>query len=71
MFWKDRNGRMHSTLNGTELLAVCDRLDQCSAKIDEIRSDMSATDEFIENAKIVAEKTGNLDLWKEMFGEED
>jgi len=71
MFWKDRNGRMHSTLNGTELLAVCDRLDQCSAKIDEIRSDMSATDDFRENTRLVAEKTGNLDLWKEMFGEED
>jgi hypothetical protein len=70
MFWKDRNGRMHSTLNGTELLAVCDRLDQCSAKIDEIRSDMSATDDFRENTRLVAEKTGNLDLWKEMFGEE-
>ena len=69
MFWKDRNGRMHSTLNGTELLAVCDRLDQCAAKIDEIRSDMSATDEFIENTKIVAKKTGNLNLWEEMFGD--
>ena len=71
MFWKDRNGRMHSTLNGTELLAVCDRLDQCAAKIDEIRSDMSATDEFWENAQIVAEKTGNLNLFEEMFGEEN
>ena len=26
------------------------------------------TDDFLENTKIVAEKTGNLDLWHEMFG---
>lgn len=29
------------------------------------------TDDFIENTKIVAEKTGNLDLWHEMFGDEE
>ena len=32
---------------------------------------LNNTDDFIENTKLVAEKTGNLDLWKEMFGEED
>ena len=31
---------------------------------------LSNTDDFIENTKIVAEKTGNLDLWVEMFGDE-
>ena len=50
MLWKDRNGKMHSTLSGPEMLAF------------------SSTDEFWENAKIVAEKTGNLDLFAEMFG---
>lgn len=30
-----------------------------------------STDDFIENTKIVAEKTGNLDLWHEMFGDEE
>lgn len=29
------------------------------------------TDDFIENTKIVAEKTGSLDLWHEMFGDAD
>ena len=29
------------------------------------------TDDFIENTKIVAEKTGSLDLWHEMFGDVD
>ena len=28
------------------------------------------TDDFIENTKIVAEKTGSMDLWREMFGDE-
>jgi len=31
----------------------------------------SNTDEFIENTKIVAEKTGAMDLWREMFGDDD
>ena len=31
----------------------------------------SSTDEFIENTKIVAEKTGSMDLWREMFGDDD
>jgi hypothetical protein len=31
---------------------------------------MSNTDNFIENTKLVAEKTGNLDLWEEMFGQD-
>ena len=52
MLWTDRNGKMHSTLSGPEMLAL------------------NNTDDFIENTKLVAEKTGNLDLWKEMFGEE-
>ena len=29
------------------------------------------TNDFIENTKIVAEKTGSLDLWHEMFGDAD
>ena len=29
------------------------------------------TDDFIENTKIGAEKTGSLDLWHEMFGDAD
>lgn len=29
------------------------------------------TDDFIENTKVVAEKTGSLDLWHEMFGDAD
>ena len=28
-------------------------------------------DEFIENCKLVAEKTGNLNLFEEMFGTEE
>ena len=32
---------------------------------------LSNTDEFIENAKLVAEKTGNLNLFEEMFGDDD
>jgi len=31
----------------------------------------TSTDEFLENTKIVAEKTGNLDLWHEIFGDEE
>ena len=27
------------------------------------------THDFIENTKVVAEKTGSLDLWHEMFGD--
>ena len=53
MLWTDRNGKMHSTLSGAELLAL------------------NNTDDFIENAKIVAEKTGNLNLFEEMFGTDD
>ena len=30
---------------------------------------LSNTDDFLENTKIVAEKTGSLDLWFEMFGD--
>ena len=32
---------------------------------------MNNTDDFLENTKLVAEKTGNLDLWHEMFGDEE
>ena len=32
---------------------------------------LSNTDEFIENCKEVAKITGNLDLWQEMFGDDD
>nr|BAR40029.1 hypothetical protein [uncultured Mediterranean phage uvMED] len=32
---------------------------------------LSNTDDFIENTKIVAEKTGSMDLWREMFGDDD
>ena len=35
------------------------------------RTHLMSTDEFLENTKIVAEKTGNLDLWHEMFGDEE
>jgi len=28
------------------------------------------TDDFLENTRLVAEKTGNLDLWEEMFGDD-
>ena len=31
---------------------------------------LSNTDEFIENCEAVAEKTGNLNLFEEMFGED-
>jgi hypothetical protein len=31
----------------------------------------SNTDEFIENTKECAKITGNLDLWYEMFGDDD
>ena len=55
MLWKDRNGTWHSTLSGPEMLAL----------------GKTNTDDFIENTKLVAEKTGNLDLWKEMFGEDN
>ena len=33
--------------------------------------ELSNTNEFIENTRIVAESTGNLDLWHEMFGDDD
>ena len=33
--------------------------------------ELSSTDEFIENCKLVAEKTGNLNLFEEMFGTEE
>ena len=32
---------------------------------------LSNTDDFIENTKAVAKKTGSLDLWHEMFGDAD
>ena len=32
---------------------------------------LSNTDEFIENTRIVAEKTGAMDLWREMFGDDN
>ena len=31
---------------------------------------LSNTDQFIENCEAVAEKTGNLNLFEEMFGED-
>ena len=31
---------------------------------------LTNTDDFIENTRIVAEKTGNLNLWEEMFGDD-
>ena len=30
----------------------------------------TSTDEFIENCQVVAEKTGNLNLFEEMFGQD-
>ncbi|AIX15749.1 hypothetical protein Syn7803C53_52 [Synechococcus phage ACG-2014a] len=53
MLFKGPNGRICSTLSGSEILA------------------QSNTDDFIENTKIVAEKTGSMDLWREMFGDDD
>jgi len=44
---------MCSTISGPEYLALVEK---------------SATDEFIENCKEVAEITGNLNLFEEMFG---
>ena len=32
---------------------------------------LSNTDDFIENTKECAKITGNLDLWQEMFGDDD
>ena len=31
----------------------------------------TSTDEFMENTKECAKITGNLDLWQEMFGDDD
>ena len=53
MLFKGPNGRMCSTLSGAEILALFEKTN---------------TDEFIENCKEVAEKTGNLNLFEEMFG---
>ena len=55
MLWTDRNGRMHSTLSGPEMLALGEKTN---------------TDDFIENCEVVAEKTGNLNLFEEMFGQD-
>ena len=57
MLWKDRNGKMHSTRSCHELV--------------ELSSTGQTADEFIENCKLVAEKTGNLYLFEEMFGTEE
>ena len=32
---------------------------------------LNNTDDFIEKSKIVEEKNGKIDLWKEMFGEDN
>ena len=60
MLWTDRNGKMHSTLSGPEMLALWARA----------FGEKTNTDEFIENCEAVAEKTGNLNLFEEMFGED-
>ena len=33
--------------------------------------ELTNTDEFNENTRIVAESTDNIDLWHEMFGDDD
>ena len=60
MLWTDRNGKMHSTLSGPEMLAIWDRA----------FGEKTNTDDFIENCQAVAEKTGNLNLFEEMFGQD-
>ena len=55
MLFKGHNDRMCSTISGSEYLALFEKTN---------------TDDFLENTKLVAEKTGNLDLWEEMFGED-
>lgn len=41
MFFKGPNNTMYSTLSGPELLALCDKVDKCAEKIDEIREDIN------------------------------
>jgi hypothetical protein len=41
MFFKGHNGRIYSTLSGSEILALCDKVDKCADKIDEIREDIN------------------------------
>ena len=48
-----------STLSGPELIDLWDRA----------FGEKTSTDEFIENCQAVAEKTGNLNLFEEMFGD--
>jgi hypothetical protein len=41
MFFKGHNGGIYSTLSGAEILALCDKVDKCADKIDEIREDIN------------------------------
>ena len=56
MLFKGPNGRICSTISGPEYLALFEKTN---------------TDEFLENTKECAKITGNLDLWQEMFGDDD
>ena len=56
MLFKGPYGQICSTISGPEYLALFET---------------NNTDEFIENTKIVAEKTGSMDLWREMYGDDD
>jgi len=41
MFFKGHNGGIYSTLSCAELLALCDQVDKCADKIDEICEDIN------------------------------
>ena len=56
MLFKGPNGRICSTISGPEYLALFEKTN---------------TDDFLENTKECAKITGNLDLWQEMFGDDD
>jgi len=56
MLFNGPNGRICSTISGPEYLALFEK---------------NNTDDFLENTKECAKITGNLDLWQEMFGDDD
>ena len=56
MLFKGPYGRICSTISGPEYLALFEKTN---------------TDDFLENTKECAKITGNLDLWQEMFGDDD
>lgn len=56
MLFKGPRGAICSTISGPDYLALFEKTN---------------TDEFLENTKECAKITGNLDLWREMFGDDD